>query len=161
MLFVKFGWNWPSGSGKEVKNVTSLQTDRRTTGDLKSLLAKTFLIGHTKLLNCLNITRWLNFMKFYHISSSTVYSFLLLNRRLHSDMSKRRHPTVINPMNTKKKTKPREKQTRTYQSRGMCRVSIHCWLVTLYHEIRQQALIRYIKHSLLLYDMLDHLPVCF
>ena len=30
MLCTKFGWNWPSGSGEEVENVKSLQTDRQT-----------------------------------------------------------------------------------------------------------------------------------
>ena len=38
MLCAKFGWNWPSGSFEEDENVKSLQTDRRTTGDQKSLL---------------------------------------------------------------------------------------------------------------------------
>ena len=34
---IKFGWNWPSGSGEEDENVKTLQTDgRRTTGDLKT-----------------------------------------------------------------------------------------------------------------------------
>ena len=32
MLCAKFGWNWPSGSGEEVENVKSLQTDRQTDG---------------------------------------------------------------------------------------------------------------------------------
>ena len=32
MLCAKFGWNYPSGSGKEVENVKSLQTDKRTNG---------------------------------------------------------------------------------------------------------------------------------
>ena len=36
ILPTKFGWNWPSGSGEEVENVKSLQTDRRTTGDQNS-----------------------------------------------------------------------------------------------------------------------------
>jgi hypothetical protein len=31
MLCAKFGQNWSSGSGEEVKNVKSLQTDRQTT----------------------------------------------------------------------------------------------------------------------------------
>ena len=31
-LSVKFGCNWPSGSGEEDDNVKSLQTDRRTEG---------------------------------------------------------------------------------------------------------------------------------
>ena len=30
MLCAKFGWNWPSGSGEEVENRKSLQTDRQT-----------------------------------------------------------------------------------------------------------------------------------
>jgi hypothetical protein len=30
MICAKFGWNWSSGSGEEVENVKSLQTDRRT-----------------------------------------------------------------------------------------------------------------------------------
>ena len=30
MLCAKFGWNWPSGSGKEDENVKSLQTDGQT-----------------------------------------------------------------------------------------------------------------------------------
>ena len=30
MLCAKFGWNWPSGSGEEVKNRKSLQTDGQT-----------------------------------------------------------------------------------------------------------------------------------
>ena len=30
MIWPKFGWNWPSGSGKEDENVKSLQTDRHT-----------------------------------------------------------------------------------------------------------------------------------
>ena len=40
MLCAKFGWNWPSGSGVEVKNVKSLQTDnnRRMTCDQISSL---------------------------------------------------------------------------------------------------------------------------
>ena len=43
MLCVKFGWNWPSGSGEEDEHVKILQTDRRTdrrrtTGDQKSSL---------------------------------------------------------------------------------------------------------------------------
>ena len=28
MLCVKFGWNWPSGSGEKDENVKSLQMDR-------------------------------------------------------------------------------------------------------------------------------------
>ena len=32
MLCVKFGLNWPSGSGEEDENVKSLQTDGRTDG---------------------------------------------------------------------------------------------------------------------------------
>ena len=32
MLCAKFGWNWPNGSGEEVKNVKSLQTDKQTDG---------------------------------------------------------------------------------------------------------------------------------
>ena len=32
MLCVKFGWNWPSGSGEEDENVKSLQTDGQTDG---------------------------------------------------------------------------------------------------------------------------------
>ena len=43
MPCVKFGWNWPSGSGEEDENVKSLGKDgrtdrRRTTGDQKSSL---------------------------------------------------------------------------------------------------------------------------
>jgi hypothetical protein len=43
MICAKSGQNWPSGSGEEVENVKSLQTDgrtngRRTTGDQKSSL---------------------------------------------------------------------------------------------------------------------------
>ena len=47
MLCAKFGYNWPSGSGEEVENRKSLQTDgqtdgqtdrRRTKGDQKSSL---------------------------------------------------------------------------------------------------------------------------
>ena len=47
MFCVKFGWNWPSGSGEEDKDGKSLRTDvqtvrwtdgRRTTGDQKSSL---------------------------------------------------------------------------------------------------------------------------
>ena len=30
MLYAKFGWNWPSGSGEEDENVKSLQTDGQT-----------------------------------------------------------------------------------------------------------------------------------
>ena len=30
MLYAKFGWNWPSGSGEEDENVKSLQTDWRS-----------------------------------------------------------------------------------------------------------------------------------
>jgi hypothetical protein len=30
MICAKSGWNWPSGSGEEVENVKSLQTDRRS-----------------------------------------------------------------------------------------------------------------------------------
>ena len=30
MLFANFGWNWPIGSGEEVENKKSLQTDGRT-----------------------------------------------------------------------------------------------------------------------------------
>ena len=30
MLWAKFGWNWPSGSGEEDENVKSLQTDGQT-----------------------------------------------------------------------------------------------------------------------------------
>jgi hypothetical protein len=33
MLCAKFGQNWSSGSGEEVKNVKSLQTDDRQTDD--------------------------------------------------------------------------------------------------------------------------------
>jgi hypothetical protein len=33
MLCAKFGQNWSSGSGEEVKNVKSLQTDDRQTTD--------------------------------------------------------------------------------------------------------------------------------
>jgi hypothetical protein len=33
MLSAKFGQNWSSGSGEEVKNVKSLQTDDRQTTD--------------------------------------------------------------------------------------------------------------------------------
>ena len=32
MLCAKFGWNWPSGSGEEVENRKSLQTDGQTDG---------------------------------------------------------------------------------------------------------------------------------
>ena len=32
MLYAKLGWNWPSGSGEEVENRKSLQTDGRTDG---------------------------------------------------------------------------------------------------------------------------------
>jgi hypothetical protein len=35
MLCAKFGQNWSSGSGEEVKNVKSLQTDRRQTTDAR------------------------------------------------------------------------------------------------------------------------------
>ena len=42
MLWAKFGWSQPSGSGEEDENVESLQrdrlTDRRTTGDQKNSL---------------------------------------------------------------------------------------------------------------------------
>ena len=37
MLCVKFGWNWPSGSGED-ENVKSLQMDRWMTGDQKNSL---------------------------------------------------------------------------------------------------------------------------
>ena len=33
MRCVKFGWNWPSGSGEEDENVESLQLDRQMTGN--------------------------------------------------------------------------------------------------------------------------------
>ena len=39
MLYAKFGWNWPSGSGEEDEIKKSLQTDKRTTGDQKSSLS--------------------------------------------------------------------------------------------------------------------------
>lgn len=43
MLCAKFGWNWPSGFREEVKNVKSLQTDRRMTDEMFSeLLTWTF-----------------------------------------------------------------------------------------------------------------------
>jgi hypothetical protein len=35
MLCAKFGQNWSSGSGEEVKNVKSLQTDDRQTTDAR------------------------------------------------------------------------------------------------------------------------------
>ena len=42
MLFAKFGWNWPSGSGEEDENVKSLQTDRQT-DDGRQVIRKTHL----------------------------------------------------------------------------------------------------------------------
>jgi hypothetical protein len=35
MICAKFGQNWSSGSGEEVKNVKSLQTDDRQTTDAR------------------------------------------------------------------------------------------------------------------------------
>ena len=43
MLCAKFGWNWPSGSGEEDENVTSLQMDGRTTSNQKSSLGQVVL----------------------------------------------------------------------------------------------------------------------
>ena len=45
-LCAKFGWKWPSGSGEEVKNRKSLQTDRRTvrqTDDGRQVIRKAYL----------------------------------------------------------------------------------------------------------------------
>ena len=46
MSFVKFGWNWPSGSGEEDKNVNSLQTDGHTDG--RQAIRKAFIQGKLK-----------------------------------------------------------------------------------------------------------------
>ena len=46
ILCAKFGWNWPSGSGEEDKNVKSLQTDRQTdrqTDDGRQVIRKAHL----------------------------------------------------------------------------------------------------------------------
>ena len=45
MLCAKFGSNWPSGSGEEVENVKSLQTDRRT--DRQQAIRKAHLSFHS------------------------------------------------------------------------------------------------------------------
>jgi hypothetical protein len=43
MLCAKFGQNWSSGSGEEVKNVKSLQTTDRQTDDRQKAIRKAHL----------------------------------------------------------------------------------------------------------------------
>ena len=58
MLCAKFGWNWPGGSGEEVENVKSLQTDKRTDRQMtvnrrSEKLIWAFSSGELKIKKCI------------------------------------------------------------------------------------------------------------
>ena len=60
MLCAKFGWNWVSGSGEEVENVKSLQTDRRTDRQTKDRHQTT---GNQKSSGELKTSGWIDEQK--------------------------------------------------------------------------------------------------
>ena len=49
MIGAKFGWNWPSGSGEEDKNVKNLQTDGWTDGEQSEKLTWAFSLSELKI----------------------------------------------------------------------------------------------------------------
>lgn len=49
MLCVKIVWNWPSGSGEDVKNMQSLRTDRQTDKMRSEKLTLAFSLGELKM----------------------------------------------------------------------------------------------------------------